>query len=320
MKLREYTLEKLAEMVVGNNSAFPYRSSHFITQFFTRCDLPHVHDGSTRHRWAKSVLAELNLGPGRSPDLPADTLVRIMTELFDPDDFDRAEKSRANALAELDKLLAREGLAAYFDEGARCHIRNTGTGTSSTTAMNAGRPLTAAEVEQREKVSAFLESATEDEFTKQLLVPLFQRLGFHRVSAAGHKEKTLEFGKDLWMKFQLPTGHWLYFCAQVKRGKIDAGGTSSNNVATVLTQVRMAIDHQIFDPDANRKVLLDHVFVIAAGEITRAARAWIAEHLDAGQRRHIIFMDRDEFLDQSARIVLDLHVQTSPLGDDDIPF
>lgn len=178
--------------------------------------------------------------------------------------------------------------------------------------------MSAEELVQRGKVSAFLGSASEDDFTERLLVPLFQRLGFHRVTPAGHREKILEYGKDLWMKFQLPTGHWLYFCAQIKREKIDAGGTSSGNAANVLTQVRMAIDHPIFDPDANRKVLLDHVFVIAAGEITRAARAWIAEHLDATQRRHIIFMDRDELLDHSARIVLDL--PSADLADDDIPF
>ena len=35
------------------------------------------------------------------------------------------------------------------------------------------------------------------QFTEKLLVPLFQRLGFHPVTPAGHKEKTLEFGKDL---------------------------------------------------------------------------------------------------------------------------
>jgi len=38
----------------------------------------------------------------------------------------------------------------------------------------------------------------------------------------------LEFGKDLWMKHQLPTGHRLYFCAQVKRAKIDAEGGEWN--------------------------------------------------------------------------------------------
>jgi hypothetical protein len=85
-------------------------------------------------------------------------------------------------------------------------------------------------------------------------VPFFQRLAFHRVSVARHKEKTLEFGKDLWMKFQLPTGHWLYFCAQVKRDKIEASGASgSNNAANVLTQVKMAIDHPLFDPDLGRR-------------------------------------------------------------------
>jgi hypothetical protein len=318
MKLREYTLEKLAEMVVGNNQTFPYRSSRFITAFFTKCDLPYAHDGSTRHSWAKDVLAQLNLGPSRSPDLPADTLVRVISELFDPDDFDRAEKSRDVALGELNKLLARDGLETYFDEQGRCFLRNNGTGSIASTGPNVPRPLTASEQAQRAKVAAFLDSASEDEFTEMLLVPLFQRLGFHRVTPAGHKEKTLEFGKDLWMKFQLPTGHWLYFCAQIKRDKIDAGGTSPGNAANVLTQVRMAIDHPIFDPESNRKVLLDHVFVIAAGDITRAARSWIVEHLDAGQRRHIIFMDRGELLDHSARILLDLAIE-EPF-DDEISF
>jgi hypothetical protein len=174
-------------------------------------------------------------------------------------------------------------------------------------------------------VTAFLDAASEDDFTEKLLVPFFQRLGFHRVSAGGHKEKTLEFGKDLWMKYQLPTGHWLYFCAQIKRDKIDASGVGgSKNAANVLTQVKMAIDHPLFDPDLGRKVLLDHIFVITAGEITRAARTWIVEHLDASQRRHIIFMDRDEFLDQSVRILQNLQLEertgTAFDLDDEMPF
>lgn len=315
MRLRGFTLERLAEMVVGNHPAFPYRSSHFITAFFTNCDLPYKHDGTTRHRWAKDVLTELNLGLSRSPDLPADTIVRVISELFNPDDFDRAQKSREEALSELNKVLARDSLEAYFDQQGACYLRNNGTGAVTSSAPQTPRPLTVAELEQRQKVASFLDSASEDELTEMLLVPLFQRLGFHRVTPGGHKEKILEFGKDLWMKYLLPTGHWLYFCAQIKRDKIDAGGTSNNNAANVLTQVRMAIDHPIFDPDTNRKVLLDHVFVVAGGDITRAARTWLVEQLDAGQRRHIIFMDRGELLDHSARILLDLHLGT-PLKDD----
>jgi hypothetical protein len=53
------------------------------------------------------------------------------------------------------------------------------------------------------------------------------------------------------MKYQLPTGHWVwsYFSAQVKREKIDSSGSSKNeHIATVLTQAKMAIDRPIFDP------------------------------------------------------------------------
>jgi hypothetical protein len=142
------------------------------------------------------------------------------------------------------------------------------------------------------------------------------------VSPTGHKDKSLEFGKDLWMKFQLPTSHYLYFCAQVKKDKIDSNNASgARNVASVLNQARMAIDHPIFDPEANRNVLLDHLFLISAGEITKVARSWLVGQLDAGQRRHIIFMDREEMLDQSARILLDFRVdETAAIKDDEIPF
>jgi len=336
MKLSDRILEELAKMVVGDAKHFPYRSSSYITRFFARCGLPFVHDGSTRPRWAHERLAELNLGASQSADLPSDDLCCVISELFDQDDFERYNERRANqgdakpeyfadvqlALASFNKLVQRAGLIAYLDESGRCYLRSTGTGMSSASFSQQTRPLSHEEIVQRQKLADFLDRASEDEFTEKVLVPLFQRLGFHRVSPSGHAEKTLEFGKDLWMKYQLPTSHWIYFCAQIKKDKIDSSGAGgSKNVATVLAQARMAIDHPIFDPEANRKVLLDHIFLISAGEITRAARTWLVEQLDQGQRRHIIFMDRDEFLDQSARILLDLRLD-SPMAitDEDIPF
>ena len=66
----------------------------------------------------------------------------------------------------------------------------------------------------------------------QFLNHLFQRLGFHRVSPSGHTEKALEFGKDLWMKYQLPTSHWIYFCAQIKKDKIDSNAASGSRNAS----------------------------------------------------------------------------------------
>ena len=313
MKLRDYVIEQLAEMMIGDNPAFPYKSGSFITRFFHRCGFPFEHDGTTRKRWTADRLKELNLGVSHSAGLPSDDLVRLIAEVFDPDEFDRAEKSREAALNELSKLLAKQGLEACFDASGRYQLRNTGLGVSSSAMTPQTRPLSVAEIAQRAKVAAFLDSASEDEFTERLLVPFFQRLGFHRVSATGHKEKMLEYGKDLWMKFQLPTDHWLYFSAQVKREKLDAKGSSAdNNTATVLNQILMAVDHPIFDPDCGRKFLVDHVFVISAGEITRAAQNWIGGKLDQSQRRQIIFMDRGEFLNHSARILLDLQIAEKP--------
>src|SRR3546814_3496893 len=59
------------------------------------------------------------------------------------------------------------------------------------------------------------------------------------------KDKALEYGKDVWMKFTLPTGHHLYFGIQAKRCKLDAAGKTRNeNVAEVLAQIRMMLGHR----------------------------------------------------------------------------
>jgi len=328
MKLRDLTLEKLANMVVGDHQGFPYRSSYWITAFFTRCEMDYVHSNQTRRIWAKDVLKELNEQPTIDPDLPAEGIVRVIIELLDEDDFDRAEMSRDAALIELNKLLARDHIAAYIDGSGGRFVKNIGTGTASHRAQPTDLPLSKEEKAAREKITEFLKTASEDEFTEKLLVPFFQRHNFRRVSPGGHTEKIMEYGKDMWMKFLLPTGHWIYFCAQIKKGKIDSSGVGgSSNVAEILTQAKMAMDNPIFDPEVNRNVLLDHMYIIASGDITRAARQWIISHLDKEQRRQIIFMDRTEFLEQSARILKDLDLSTPEKvvakkfeDDDKLPF
>lgn len=311
-------------MVVGDKMPFPKRTSYYITSFFRSCDMDFQHDRqTTKWRWVLDVLLKLDEGVCSHPDLPSDQLLRVFKELLNPISFLKAEKDIDEALDELNKWLNLRGLGATLDGTNTCRIRNLGSGTMSSSNRSETRPLTSGELAQRKKVADFLESASEDDFTEHLLVPLFRRLGFHRVTATGHKEKLLEFGKDLWMKFQLPTGHWIYFCAQIKRDKLDSSASGgSKNVANVLAQANMAIGHPIFDSDANRTVLVDHVFVISAGEITRAAKEWIGSHLNAEKRRHIIFMDRDEFLDHAARILIDLNLEDVPLelDLDDVPF
>lgn len=198
----------------------------------------------------------------------------------------------------MNETLVREGLEAYFDGTGRSHVR-AGYATSAGRPQER-RPWTKKDIERRQAWEAYLSTASEDEFTERVLLALLQLLGFSQVVAAGHRDKALEYGKDVWMKLQLPTSHWIYFAIQVKKGRIDsAGKTKGNheNITEVLNQVRMALESPIFDAELNKKVLLDHVYVVATGEITKQAKAPLAESLDNDSRRTIIFMERSEIID-----------------------
>lgn len=101
------------------------------------------------------------------------------------------------------------------------------------------------------------------------------------------------------MKYTLPTQHVLYFGVQVKKGKLDSSGvtkSSNSNIAEIYNQVLMMIGHEVFDHETNKRVLVDHAFIIAGGEITKAARNWLGGKLDATKRSQIIFMDRDDII------------------------
>jgi hypothetical protein len=41
---------------------------------------------------------------------------------------------------------------------------------------------------------------------------------------------------------------------------------------------------------------VDHAFIIAGGEITKAARNWIGGKLDSTKRSQVMFMERDDIL------------------------
>ena len=159
--------------------------------------------------------------------------------------------------------------------------------------------MTKIEQERRAQLETYLDTASEDELIDEVLVPMFRQLGFERITAAGHWDKALEYGKDVWMRFQLPTRNWLYFGIQAKKGKLDAAGATkagNANVSEVLNQINMMLAHKLFDPDTNKRVLVDHAYIIAGGLITKAARNWLGEHLDASKRSQIMFMDREDIL------------------------
>lgn len=298
MKFKNRNLRDLAEMVIGDNKRFPYRSSSYITQFFEECDLDFAHDGSTRWAWTVERLTELLSEPLEAPNTLPPRFVHVFRVLMLKGDAADDDPARLNALAELNKPLSREGFQAFYGDDNLLYVRHIGTQTLSI-AISPHRPFTPDEMRKREGLSRFLNSCTEDHLIEEVLLPLFRHLGFQRISAAGHKDKALEYGKDVWMRFVLPTQHVLYFGLQAKKGKLDAAGStqgSNSNIAEIHNQLLMMLGHEIFDPETSKKVLVDHAFIVAGGEITKQAKNWLGGKLDATKRSQILFMDREDIL------------------------
>ena len=241
---------------------------------------------------------------------------------MDRADHSESDPQREEALVELNKTLTREGLEAFYAEDELCYIRNKKTGQEARPGSIVDRALSKDESDRSRRLEYYLDSASEDDITGKVVVPLLQTLRFQKISSGGHKDKAMEFGKDLWMKYRLPTEHWLYFGLQVKRGKIDAAARNKNeNIAEIHRQTLMMLGHEIFDPDINKKRLVDHAIIVAGGEITKHAKHWLGERLDASQRSQILFMDRAEIL--HLFVIHNVPMpdeETFKSPDDDMPF
>jgi hypothetical protein len=330
MEFKRRTLNQVADMICGNypneETFFVYRSSKYLTEFFEDIETDYRHDGSTRQWWVATTLETVLAEPQPSPNIPPDTFARVIRRLMDQDDAVNEGPERPGALALLNASLAREGFEAFYADDRQCYLRHIATNKIAMPSPNPHRPFSAAEVERRDHLLEYLQSASEDALIEEILLPLFRQLGFHRITAAGHKDKALEYGKDVWMKYTLPTQHVLYFGIQAKKGKLDASGASrggNTNIAEVHQQVLMMLGHEIFDPEIGKRVLVDHAFIVAGGEITKAARNWLGNKLDASKRSQILFMDREDILNLFVVTNLPLPSDAWPKTDDpwgDPPF
>jgi len=149
------------------------------------------------------------------------------------------------------------------------------------------------------EINKFMLKADEDAITNNLIVPLLRDLKFESVVSKGHTDKTLEFGQDIRsFKYQIPTGHWLYFVAQIKKEDIVYSARGKNdNVANILTQLNMAFEYEVFDYQLNTKNIPDHVFLITTGNIAEGARTWLVDNLIRYKKRHILFLEKENILE-----------------------
>lgn len=326
MKFKNRNLRAIAEAIIGDADYFRYRSSSYITQFFEECDLDFAHDGSTRWSWTAERIEELLQEPQPTAHALPDRFVHVLRVLMCKSDAEPEDRDRILAIESLNKPLTREGYEAFYGEDDLLYVRHIGTKIISL-GNNPHRPFTPKEIERKNQLVTYLDKCSEDELIEEVLLPLFRQLGYHRISAAGHKDKALEYGKDIWMRYVLPTQHVLYFGIQVKKGKLDAAGQtkrSNANIAEIYNQVLMMLGHEIFDPETSRTVLVDHAFLIAGGEITKQAKNWLGQKLDATKRSQILFMDREDILNlyivNSVPLPEGAISKTAMSFNDDFPF
>ncbi len=152
---------------------------------------------------------------------------------------------------------------------------------------------------KNELLIEFFDSANEEDFTLLFLVPLFKRMGFEKVTPKKHTEHIMEYGQDIKiMRLRIPTGHFLYFVCQVKIGII---GSSPNqptqNIATILEEIRPAFEKEIFDSDLGMDIRPDHVFLIASGRIGEQAKLYLQERIQT-THRNLRFIERDDLIDK----------------------
>jgi len=325
MQFKSRNIREIAEMIIGDNKLFPYKSSSYITRFFEDCDLDYVHDGSTRWAWTSERLVELLSDPQPAANTLPVRFMTVLRTLMDRRDALDSDPDCSKALEALNAPLKREGFEAYYGEDGHLYVRHIATRAVSQ-PLNPHRPLTPAEEKRRDLLTCYLDICSEDDLIENIIMPMFRQLGFHRITAAGHRDKALEYGKDVWMRYTLPTQHVLYFGIQAKKGKIDSSGITkedNRNVAEIHNQVLMMLGHVIFDPETSKNVLVDHAFIVAGGVITKQARNWLGQKLDSTKRSQIMFMDREDILNLYivSNIPLpDAALSQKPNDPDDIPF
>ena len=124
-------------------------------------------------------------------------IICLICHLLDPSHFEADDCDHTQAVNDVSQVLSRDGFRVSYVAN-EVYIEHEPTGARATKPIEKTRPLNPAERKRSKDLLRFLGEANEDEFTEHVVVPLFQYLGYSRVTIKGHRDKSLEFGQDLW--------------------------------------------------------------------------------------------------------------------------
>jgi hypothetical protein len=129
-------------------------------------------------------------------------------------------------------------------------------------------------------------------FTTELLIPLFEKMGFCNVRYSHGRH---EYGRDITFSELSPLGALRYYAVQVKAGDI-RGGVNSE-VDEIIGQLEDAFSMPYYDFGADAPCYISTFIIATSGRFTENAKDKIAKKVRRGLYGSVWFLDRERILE-----------------------
>ena len=171
-------------------------------------------------------------------------------------------------------------------KGGRARSRSLSSADRKAIARNAAerRWMSA---EDRPLSIATLQAMSEDELRKQVLIPLFRKMGYFDVT--DYHGGSLEQGKDIVMWQRTDFGR-RNIAVVVKAKKISGKASGNNSAAEVATQIRQCFGRPFHDRESTDELPVHECIVVCPYELTTEARQSIASILGDSTRRNVGYL------------------------------
>ncbi len=143
MILKSAAIDQIASFICGDAPLpFPYRSSWYLTKFFTGLGLDYTHNGESRNSWAFDVVKQINDSTSSSGPLFSKEISSIICELVNPFYFSKY-KGAETPVSQENALIALNAVLSHYDAEVKI-AKDTGVisinyrSGATTTANSAG--------------------------------------------------------------------------------------------------------------------------------------------------------------------------------------
>src|SRR3989339_113689 len=142
----------------------------------------------------------------------------------------------------------------------------------------------------RFKKMQFLQAMSEDEFRDRVVRPVFHRAGFADGSDYCGVD---EDGKDCIFSETNKLNQKIVYVVQTKKGNINKSSNTSQNILTIVTQLKTALASKIKYVATKQKIYPDFAMLCTSGKINDKARTFICEEVNSP---NIKFFDSDDLI------------------------